>query len=58
MDNGCPKCEILAENELCLTCQLGMAEWHAMRSLDEVEELRKKIAKEKEDVSADTSDIG
>ncbi len=60
MDSGCPKCEegnkmtvdtllrVRFPPELCLDCQLKDAEWEAMRWMNKVEEIKQKIAKEKE----------
>lgn len=48
MDNGCPKCEKLAENELCLYCQRDVAKWAIEAEKKELEIINKKI-KEKED---------
>ena len=53
MNNGCPKCEKLGEHGLCLKHQLEQAEWSSMRWMNEVERIKQKIAKEKEnDVSS------
>lgn len=59
MDNGCPKCEKLAYEsfmnnkgfsaDLCLRCQLEQAEQDRDVAIKKVEELKQKIAKEKED---------
>ncbi len=54
MDNGCPKCEKLAKKnqyyptDACLGCQLEQAEATALQAMNEVERIKQKIAKEKE----------
>jgi len=58
MDNGCPKCEKLTKEYLtewgrnldifCLVHQLEQAEQTAYAAMNQVEEIKQKIAKEKE----------
>ena len=46
MNNGCPECEKLGEQQLCCRCELGMLAWEAENALrryvERVEELLKK----------------
>lgn len=53
LDNGCSKCEKLLKEhvigkyyELCLDCQLEQAEATMLQVMNQVEELKKKIAKQ------------
>ena len=55
VNNGCPKCEELVNKhvigeyyELCLKCQLEQAEATVLQDMNRVEEIKQKIAKEKE----------
>ena len=43
MNNGCPECEKLGKYDLCLNCQLGWAEWHCMKWMNEVERIKQKM---------------
>ncbi len=64
MDSGCPKCEegnkmtvdtllrVRFPPELCLDCQLEQAEADVLKAMNRVEEIKKKIAKEKENAKA------
>ena len=57
MDNGCPKCEELSPDELCLNCQLGRAEYEAMFWMDEIEKLKQKIQEKKDESNSKTRAI-
>ena len=51
MDNGCPKCEELPGGDMCLDCQLEMADWEVSRWMRIREELEKKKEKEQHRIS-------
>lgn len=48
MQNGCPECEKLPGGDICLDCQLEQAEADVLKAMNRVEEIKQKIAKEKE----------
>jgi len=43
MDNGCPECEKLGKDDLCLSCELEYREWNVMRWMNAVEDTKQKI---------------
>ena len=48
MDNGCPKCEKLAINDLCLDHQLEQADADVLKAMNRYKELKKKKEKQNE----------
>jgi len=43
MGNGCPECEKLGKDDLCLSCELEYREWNVMRWMNAVEDTKQKI---------------
>lgn len=41
MKNGCPKCEKLPPDELCLDCQIEQADWEVLSAMNKLERLQR-----------------
>ncbi len=48
MTNGCPKCEKLPMNDMCLKHQLEQADADVLKAMNRVEEIKQEIKKEKQ----------